>query len=62
MADYLWDQRERAEQKERFMSQRRDKNLFNSAQEQDRRWRITQVKKNIFAFYIETASLCLRKV
>lgn len=52
MADYLWDQRERAEQKERFMSQRRDKNLFNSAQEQDRRWRITQVIKKIFLHFI----------
>ncbi|XP_049879858.1 voltage-dependent calcium channel subunit alpha-2/delta-3 isoform X3 [Pectinophora gossypiella] len=42
VADYLWEQRERAEQKERFMSQRRDKALFNSEKEQDRRWRITQ--------------------
>lgn len=44
VADYLWDQRERAEQKERFMSQRRDKNLFNSEREQERRWKITQVR------------------
>lgn len=30
------------------MSQRRDKALFNSEKEQDRRWKITQVrKKNI---------------
>lgn len=43
VADYLWEQRERAEQKERFMSQRRDKTLFNSVKEQERRWRITQV-------------------
>ncbi|XP_063823520.1 voltage-dependent calcium channel subunit alpha-2/delta-3 isoform X3 [Ostrinia nubilalis] len=49
VADYLWDQRERAEQKERFMSQRRDKNLFNSAQEQDRRWRITQMKQGQYS-------------
>lgn len=33
------------------MSQRRDKNLFNSVQEQDRRWRITQVKKNFALFF-----------
>lgn len=50
MADYLWEQRERAEQKERFMSQRRDKTLFNSQKEQTRRWKITQV--NYFIFHI----------
>ncbi|CAH2050712.1 unnamed protein product, partial [Iphiclides podalirius] len=44
VADYLWEQRERAEQKERFLSQKRDKALFNSEKEQDRRWRITQMK------------------
>lgn len=43
VADYLWEQRERAEQKERFMSQRRDKALFNSEREIERRWKITQV-------------------
>lgn len=48
VADYLWEQRERAEQKERFMSQRRDKSHFNSVKEQERRWRITQV--NYFFF------------
>lgn len=47
VADYLWEQRERAEQKERFMSQRRDKALFNSEKEQDRRWKITQVRKKL---------------
>ncbi|XP_022821586.1 voltage-dependent calcium channel subunit alpha-2/delta-3 isoform X3 [Spodoptera litura] len=49
VADYLWEQRERAEQKERFMSQRRDKNLFNSDKEQDRRWRITQMKQGQYS-------------
>ncbi|XP_072941852.1 voltage-dependent calcium channel subunit alpha-2/delta-3 isoform X14 [Epargyreus clarus] len=49
VADYLWEQRERAEQKERFMSQRRDKVLFNSEQEQDRRWRITQMKQGQYS-------------
>ncbi|KAJ0182369.1 hypothetical protein K1T71_001738 [Dendrolimus kikuchii] len=49
VADYLWEQRERAEQKERFMSQRRDKALFNSEKEQDRRWRITQMKQGQYS-------------
>lgn len=49
IADYLWEQRERAEQKERFMSQRRDKALFNSEKEQDRRWRITQMKQGQYS-------------
>ncbi|KAJ2948102.1 hypothetical protein O0L34_g9898 [Tuta absoluta] len=44
VADYLWEQRERAEQKERFMSQRRDKALFNSEKEQDRRYKITRMQ------------------
>ncbi|XP_026319490.1 voltage-dependent calcium channel subunit alpha-2/delta-3 isoform X5 [Hyposmocoma kahamanoa] len=49
VADYLWEQRERAEQKERFMSQRRDKALFNSEKEQDRRWKITQMKQGQYS-------------
>ncbi|XP_037866881.2 voltage-dependent calcium channel subunit alpha-2/delta-3 isoform X1 [Bombyx mori] len=49
VADYLWEQRERAEQKERFLSQRRDKVLFNSEKEQDRRWRITQMKQGQYS-------------
>ncbi|XP_069358648.1 voltage-dependent calcium channel subunit alpha-2/delta-3 isoform X5 [Maniola hyperantus] len=49
VADYLWEQRERAEQKERFMSQRRDKVLFNSEQEQNRRWKITQMKQGQYS-------------
>ncbi|XP_075975130.1 voltage-dependent calcium channel subunit straightjacket isoform X4 [Anticarsia gemmatalis] len=49
VADYLWEQRERAEQKERFMSQRRDKHLFNSDKEQERRWRITQMKQGQYS-------------
>ncbi|XP_061385682.1 voltage-dependent calcium channel subunit alpha-2/delta-3 isoform X1 [Danaus plexippus] len=49
VADYLWEQRERAEQKERFMSQRRDKVLFNSEKEQYRRWRITQMKQGQYS-------------
>ncbi|XP_059050902.1 voltage-dependent calcium channel subunit alpha-2/delta-3 isoform X1 [Achroia grisella] len=49
VADYLWEQRERAEQKERFMSQRRDKALFNSEKEQERRWRITQMKQGQYS-------------
>ncbi|KAI8438780.1 hypothetical protein MSG28_011164 [Choristoneura fumiferana] len=42
-------QRERAEQKERFMSQRRDKSHFNSEKEQERRWRITQMKQGQYS-------------
>ncbi|XP_073958462.1 voltage-dependent calcium channel subunit straightjacket isoform X8 [Choristoneura fumiferana] len=49
VADYLWEQRERAEQKERFMSQRRDKSHFNSEKEQERRWRITQMKQGQYS-------------
>ncbi|GBP42127.1 hypothetical protein EVAR_21131_1 [Eumeta japonica] len=49
VADYLWEQRERAEQKERFMSQRRDKALFNSEKEQDRRWRMRQMKQGQYS-------------
>ncbi|XP_050666421.1 voltage-dependent calcium channel subunit alpha-2/delta-3 isoform X12 [Leptidea sinapis] len=49
VADYLWEQRERAEQKERFMSQRRDKVLFNSEKEQNRRWKITQMKQGQYS-------------
>ncbi|CAB3241021.1 unnamed protein product, partial [Arctia plantaginis] len=49
VADYLWEQRERAEQKERFMSQRRDRNLFNSNKEQERRYRITQMKQGQYS-------------
>ncbi|XP_045527355.1 voltage-dependent calcium channel subunit alpha-2/delta-3 isoform X3 [Pieris brassicae] len=49
VADYLWEQRERAEQKERFMSQRRDKALFNSEKEQNRRWKITQMKQGQYS-------------
>ncbi|XP_061709139.1 voltage-dependent calcium channel subunit alpha-2/delta-3 isoform X2 [Cydia pomonella] len=49
VADYLWEQRERAEQKERFMSQRRDKTHFNSETEQNRRWKITQMKQGQYS-------------
>ncbi|CAH2102256.1 unnamed protein product [Euphydryas editha] len=49
VADYLWEQHERAEQKERFMSQRRDKALFNSEKEQNRRWKITQMKQGQYS-------------
>lgn len=49
VADYLWEQRERAEQKERFMSQRRDKSLFNSDKEQSRRWKIRQMRQGQYS-------------
>ncbi|XP_048489046.1 voltage-dependent calcium channel subunit alpha-2/delta-3 isoform X2 [Plutella xylostella] len=49
VADYLWDQRERAEQKERFMAQRRDKVHFNSDKEQERRWRITKMNQGQYS-------------
>lgn len=38
MADYLWDNEEREEQKERFESYRKNKEFFNSKEEQDRRY------------------------
>ncbi|XP_034938362.1 voltage-dependent calcium channel subunit alpha-2/delta-3 isoform X2 [Chelonus insularis] len=38
MTDWLWEQRECEEQKERFLAYRRDKNLFNSKDQRDRRF------------------------
>lgn len=38
MTDWLWEQRECEEQKERFLAYRRDKRLFNSKDQRDRRF------------------------
>lgn len=37
MTDWLWEVKECEEQKERFMAQRKNKALFHSTEEQDRR-------------------------
>ena len=37
MTDWLWEKKERAEQKERSISYRKDPNKFHTKEEQDRR-------------------------
>jgi voltage-dependent calcium channel alpha-2/delta-3 len=49
MTDWLWEMKECAEQKERFESYRRDKEKFDSKEEQDKRFakKLRRVSANI---------------
>lgn len=50
MTDYSWEVQERAEQKELFESHRRDRELYSSDEERNRRFESKQkkVSKNFF--------------
>lgn len=48
MTDYSWDVQERAEQKELFESHRRDRELYSSDEERNRRYELKQKKVKRF--------------
>lgn len=56
MTDYLWEKKECEEQKERFMSHRKNSVLFRSKEEQDRRLYLKkkQVYKSLLCFIFIT--------
>ncbi|XP_048509667.1 voltage-dependent calcium channel subunit alpha-2/delta-3 isoform X2 [Athalia rosae] len=53
MTDWLWDQKERTEQRERFQRYRKNRNIFNSREDQDRRF----VRKHKMTYGQDNAGL-----